>query len=451
MKHSTTSIYMGPGLYALCALLLGVIPAYAQEEEQRRFADVETTKVKAMSQQLAKKLEPVRDCLAPEPEREGDPVPEPDGRCALKALDRITTSDLPGHEKAEIWNFYGYAYYLIDDRENTKRYYLRVVEEPGANAPLRNRTLKTVAQLYMMDERFDLALRYYEEWMSFQEFLGAPDFALLATIFYNLDRRNEALSNIETAIEMRESAGKIGQENWYAIQRSIYYQRGDFRTAISILKKLIVNYPDVRYWRELGGMHAELEESPEQLAAYAVAYLQDGLTSSSQVVGLAYMYLGAEVPYKAAEIIAEGIDSGEVEETERNFQVAGSAYYQAGELAEALVWMEKAAQKAEDGESYARLASIYVDLERYRDSLRTADEALRRGGIRRRDLALMTKGTAEFNLQRFDDAIRTFRRIRDQRSTRSRDRWIQYVQNEMKREKQIRASGIDLDRILGRS
>ena len=436
-------------LLIVCSLsLLGAGLAVSEEKQERKFANATTTKVKAMSQKLAKRIEPARLCLAPQPENEGDPIPEPDPQCALETLNKVRTDKLPGHEKAEIFNLLGYTYFLLENQPKTKEFYLRVVNEPEANAPLRNRTLKTVAQLHMMDEQYDQALKYYEEWMSFQEILGAPDYALLATIYYNLDDRNAALKNIEIAIEMRESAGNIGQENWYAIQRSIYYQRSDYRKVISILNKLIVNYPNVRYWRELGGMYAELEESVPQLAAYSLAYLQNGLTSESMIVGLAYMYISADAPYKAAEILIAGFESGEVEETEKNLQIVGSALYQSAELQAALPWMEKAASKATDGESYGRLAGIYVDLERFKDSIRTANEAISLGGVKRMDLVYLTKGNAEFNLKRYDDAIKSFRKIKDKRTKKSATDWILYVESEKKRDKQLRDSGIDLDKIL---
>ena len=430
-------------------LALGVnTVVYAQKEEERKFDKVKTTKVKAISQKLAKQLDPARACLSPQPENEGEKAPDPDPNCALRVLNKVRTDKIAGHERAELWNLYGYTYFLLENQAKTKEYYSRVVNEPEANAPLRNRTLKTVAQLHMMDEEFDLALRFYQDWMSLQEILGAPDYALLSTIYYNLDDQDAALKNIEIAIEMREAAGKIGQENWYSIQRSIYYQRNDFRKVIDILEILIVNYPNVRYWRELGGMFAELEETNKQLSSYAVAYLQNGLTSESQLVGLAYMYLGADAPYKAAQILIDGFASGEIEETEKNLQITGSALYQAAELKKALPWMEKAASKAENGESYSRLAGIYVDLERYQDAVRTAKEAIRRGGVKRLDLVYLTKGNAEFNLKRFDDAIKSFRKINDKRTNKSRDDWIKYVEAERRRDKQLRDSGIDLDKIL---
>ena len=437
-------------IFCFALLTLSFQSAYAQKkdgEQESKYANAKTTKVKAMSQKLAKQLESVRACLAPEAE-EGQTAPEPDGRCAVKGLDKIKKDKLPGHEKAELWNLYGYAYYILEDQNNTKKFYTRVINEPEANAPLRNRTLKTVAQLHLIDEEYQKALEFFLQWMSVQQVLGPADFALLATIYYNVDDQDNSLKNIEIAIAMREDKGEIGQENWYSVQRSIYYQRNDFRKVIEIVKKLIINYPNVRYWRELGGMYAELEDTEKQHAAYDLAYLQNGLTSESQLVGLAYMYIGADAPWKASQIIIKGFEEGTIEESEKNLQIVGSALYQASELEKALPWMEKAASKASDGESYARLAGIYVDLERYSDAVRTASEAIDRKGVKRLDLAYMTKGNAEFNLKRYDASIRSFKQIKDPRSTKSAKQWIKYVESERKRDQQLRDSGIDLDKIL---
>lgn len=436
----------------LSMTILGMVGAGAalaqEEEEQRRFDNVKTTKVKAMSQTLAKRIEPARFCLAPEPEVEGGPVPEPDAQCALEILSAVRTDNLPGHEKAEIWNLMGYTYYLLDDQARTKEYYTRVINEPEANAPLVTRTLKTVAQLHMMDDQWEMALRYYQEWMSLQEIVGAPDYALLANIYYNMDDLDSALESVETAIEMRESNGEIGEENWYSIQKAISYEQRNFRKCVEVLNKLIINYPNVRYWRELGGMYAELEQEREQMAAYHLAYLQDGFTSEGQFVGMAYMFIAAEAPYKAAEILIEAVESGDVEDSEKNLQVIGSALYQSAELQKALPWMERAAEKSSDGESFARLAGIYVDLERFEDALRTATEAADRGA-KRMDLVYLTKGNAEFNLKRYDDAIRSFRQVkRDDQAYESAVQWIRYVEAEKKRDQQLRNSGIDLDAIL---
>jgi len=163
---------------------------------------------------------------------------------------------------------------------------------------------------------------------------------------------------------------------------------------------------------------------------------------------MAYMFISAQAPYKAADIMIAAMEEEEVEDSEKNLQLIGSALYQSAELQKALPWMERAAEKSSDGESFARLAGIYVDLERYEDARRTATEAAERGADRM-DLVYLTKGNAEFNLKRYDDAIRTFRQVdRNAEAYDSAVEWIRYVEAEKNRDQQLRDSGIDLDAIL---
>ncbi|MEQ9022562.1 MAG: hypothetical protein RLN82_07350, partial [Pseudomonadales bacterium] len=162
----------------------------------------------------------------------------------------------------------------------------------------------------------------------------------------------------------------------------------------------------------------------------------DGFTSEGQYTGLAYMFISALAPYKAADILIDALEEEEIEDSEKNLQLIGSALYQSAELHKALPWMERAAEKSTDGESFARLSGIYVDLERYEDALRTATEAAERGA-ERMDLVYLTKGNAEFNLQRYDDAIRTFRQVdRDSQGYDSAVEWIRYVEAEKRRAQQ---------------
>ena len=66
------SIFSNRSVIAACCAALLVsfsAPSFAQkEEEERKFDNVKTQKVKALSQKVAKQLDPARVCLAPEQE-----------------------------------------------------------------------------------------------------------------------------------------------------------------------------------------------------------------------------------------------------------------------------------------------------------------------------------------------------------------------------------------------
>ncbi len=452
-------------LIAKAALLLMLMSFSSQSQAQAAFScagmpymDVHERRLRALDQTVNRRLESPRYLLNPFPP-EDDPdaiLPDPDPVAALAELSDIRTDRLESHEKAEIFNLFAYAYYLNDDIPQALNYYLQTISEEGANGPLVERNLKTIAQLNMLEDDFQTALQYYQNWacvrasktgVAIEEVLTSREYAEIANIYYRLDDLDGALDYIETAINLEENAGNIGRENWYSMQRSLYYQQNEISSVIAVLKKLIVYYPNVKYWRELGGMFSELEDTESQLAAYYLTYLQNGLETDGQMKGLGYLMMAAGAPYEGAQLMVEGIEKGIIEENEETMRAIGSALYQARELEAALPWMERAAEAGGEGEAYAGLTGIYSSMLRHEDAIRTGREALRLGGLNRPDQIKMAIGAAQVALRDYNDAIETFETITDSRSSAAAQDWIRYAAGERDREAQIRASGIDLDNL----
>lgn len=452
-------------LTAKAAALLAVLSFSHQGMAQASFScagmpymDVHERRLRALDQTVNRRLESPRYLIQPFPP-EDDPdaiLPEPDPVAAIRELDEIRMDRLASHEKAEIFNLYAYGHYLNDDVPQALNYYLQTISEEGANGPLVERNLKTIAQLNMLDDDFQTALQYYLNWACVRaskagvdvlDVLTAREYAEIANIYYRLDDLPSALQYVETAINLEEAAGNIGRENWYSMQRSLYYQQEQIPQVIAVLKKLIVYYPNVKYWRELGGMFSEMEDTESQLASYYLTYLQNGLETEGQMKGLGYLMIAAGAPYQGAQLIIEGIQSGIIEEDEETMRTVGSALYQSREMDAALPWMERAAEAGGEGEAYGGLAGIYSSLLRYEDAIRVGREALRLGDLNRPDQIRMAIGAAQAALKRYDDAIDTFETITDSRSSRPARDWIRYVRAERDREAQIRASGIDLDNL----
>ena len=133
---------------------------------------------------------------------------------------------------------------------------------------------------------------------------------------------------------------------------------------IKILEKLVKHYPKWTYWKQLGGMYGEREREMDRLVSTELIYLNGQLSKESEVMSMAYMYLGAEVPYRAAKIIDKGMQDGYVERSSKNLEVLGTAWYQARDLDSAVSALEAASEKADTGNLQARLAGIYLDLGR---------------------------------------------------------------------------------------
>ncbi len=417
--------------------LLGYLSvrAHAAEEENRKYADVQTRKRHAVGQVCGKKLEEAQPLIEAERWAQAQTVLE---SAPAKACQT-------SYEKSQVWNFLGYVYYSRDRFRDAINAYNKVIAEPETDEQLKTNTRYTVAQLYFMLEDYANAAKYLEQWMRESNAVGVDGKVLLAQAYYQLNRKAEALRYLEQAIGEWEQQGKTPKENWWGLQRVIYYEKKDYRRVVAILKKMIKHYPKYSYWRQLGGMYGELNQDLNQLVAMEIGYLVGNLNKEQELRGLASLFIGAEAPYLAAKVLDKGIKDGVVAANAKNLEMLGQAWQLAQESKRALTVFEQASRLSDKGEISARLASVYLDLGQDGDAVRSARTALNKGGLKRSDLAYMVLGSAQLNLHCYTDARRAFvEAAKDQRSARYAKQWIEYAEREGDRRDRLREGGADL-------
>ena len=100
--------------------------------------------------------------------------------------------------------------------------------------------------------------------------------------------------------------------------------------------------------------------------------------------------------------------------------------------------MEQAATKAEDGEIFCRLGSIYLDKEEFSKAAEANRKGLSKGGLKRPDQCRLVLGMAYFNLERYDAARDAFEAAaRDDRSKEYAEQWMKYMDNEIARQEEL--------------
>src|SRR5690606_37842214 len=123
-----------------------------------------------------------------------------------------------------------------------------------------------------------------------------------------------------------------------------------------------------------------------KLAALETTYLMGGLTTERDLIVLAQYFLEAEAPYKAAKVLDRGINKDKIiEPTSKNLELLANSWRAAADYEKSLVEMEKAAQKATDGDLLHILATLYNANDRFKDAVRVGGQALKRGGVKRPD------------------------------------------------------------------
>ncbi|MDA9094985.1 tetratricopeptide repeat protein [Porticoccaceae bacterium] len=422
---------------AIPEAVIGGSAVAAEEKKQPKYKDVKTRQRQSVGGKCAKALEKIQVVL-----EEENWVESINSLNSIESNPKLCASD---YEQTQIWKFQGYVYYSLDDFDGSIRSYKKVINGVGTPPELALDTRYTLAQLYTVEEQYAKAAVELEIWMDAAVIIGGDARSLLAQIYYQLDRKTDALNMLELAINDSESKGLLPKEGWWGLQRVLYYEKNDYKRVTSILEKLVTHYPKWTYWKQIGGMYGELEREMDRLVATEIVYLNNQLDKESQVMSMAYMYLGAEVPYRAALIIEKGMKDEIIKKNAKNLEVLGTAWYQSKDLKRALKALESASKVSDTGNLQSRLAGIYLDLGRDKEAYRAAKKAAKKGEVKRPAGNYLVMGNALINLHCYKDAISAFQKslkvAKDKKSKRYPLQWIRYADVEGTRLQKLRDVG----------
>jgi tetratricopeptide (TPR) repeat protein len=401
----------------------GAVNAQEAEKEQK------TKRTQAMNNKVYEKLQEAQAAV------EAKNFPE-----AFSVLDELTSASKPLNdaEMANVLNVYAFIYYTQEDYPKAIKAYRDIIQLEQAPDGTKVQSRYSLAQLYFVIEDYRNGVDTLLEWFDASTTVGANAYVLLSQGYYQLKEYDLALENVEIAINMYKETGKVPKENWYGLQRFLYYEKENYSKVVEILDELLVHYPKKSYWIQLSAMYGELQDESKQLAALETAYVQKMLTNEQELVRMAYLYLNGNVPYKAAKLLDEGVRNKVIEPTSKNLDLLGSSWRQAQEIEKAIPEMAKAASKAENGELWSRLCSVYLDGDQFKKAVDACDQALKKGGVKRTDTAYLVKGMAHFNLKEYKSARTAFNQAaKDERSEKYATQWISFMDKELERQKSL--------------
>lgn len=292
-----------------------------------------------------------------------------------------------------------------------------------------------IAQLYFMQDRYDEALEKMDLWFckSPPEEVTSAAYVLQASIYARKEDYAGALQAIDSAISLDENP----EEPWYQLKLAAHYELEQFPRAAETLEIMIARWPERKvYWTQLSQIYFRLKQDDRALAIQALAYRNGLLDKQADLLYLSSLYSHSQVPYKAAEVLQAGIETGVVEASRYHWTVVAESWYAAEELEKSLLAYEKAGGVADDGDIDLRRGYILIDLERWLDALKSLDRALEKGGLDERKTAeaYLLRGMAQFNLGNFEKAGSDWARASRNDKTRDAARqWINHLREEQRR------------------
>lgn len=397
-----------------------------------------TRRIPTMSERTFKKLAAVQEALDLK-----------DYLLAHKLLrDMEGRKGMNGNELGQIYNMQAYVYFSQEDYEGAIRSYERVVAQ-GDKVPegLEVGTIYSLAQLYFVTERYQKALDSMELWLSKADNPGPDPHIFMGQVYYQMKDYRRAVPQIQRGISIAQERGTAVKENWWQLLRYLYYEQENNPKVIEILEILIVDFPKREYWVQLAGMYGEEGYEKKQVYAMEAAHVGGFLTKQNDLLSYSGLLMQEEVPYRSAKWLSKAMDDEIVEETSKNLQMLGQAWQLAQEVDEAIPVFRQAAKKSDDGEIYARLAQLYLEKDQYKSCVNAADDALRKGGLKKSQTTHIVRGMCLFNNDRltaarvaFVEAGRIARLRKDNANQRMTRQWVRYIDGEKKRRAALAAS-----------
>ncbi len=421
---SATALVLG-------GLLLDAAPSHAQGMGMGAADERETRRTPAMRERIYSMLAEAQACS------EIDDI-----ECAQKKLAEVRArDDLNSYETAQMWNFYAFIYFGQDNYREAITAYEMVLMQPELPLAMETNTLFTLTQLYFQQEDYQKSLDTLDQWFGVAENPGPDPYYLRAQIYYQLQQYRDGIEPILQAIEVAEVQGRELRENWYRLLNVFYFELEDYPNVINVLRTIIESWPKREYFVQLSAIYGQEGEDDKQLALYETAFEAGWLQRSNEFVQLSQLLLQAETPVKAALIMEAGLDEGVVESTENNWRVLAQAWQLAREDQKAIPALSRAAGLSDDGELNLRLAQSHQNLEQWQECIDAAREGLDKGDLRRADQGHMILGACLFNLDEYTQARNAFETAgEDSRSRTASRSWIQYVNSEEERERQLQAA-----------
>lgn len=405
--------------------------AYAQRAEQQNEesqANQPARRTPAMRERVYQRLAEAQECSEAE-----------DMECAAELLEQVREmDDLNSYELAQMWNFYAFIYFSQDNFGEAIRAYENVLLQAELPIGLETTTMYSLATLYVQQEQYQDGLDMLERWFALSDAPSPDPYILKAQIHYQLEQFAEGVEPVLTALEIAAEQGRDPQEGWYQLLNVFYFEQEDYANVIATLTILAETWPRKDYVVQLAGILGQEGEENSALALYEAAYEVGWLDRSAEFVTLAQMLLNADIPFKAAIVLQEGLDEGAIDSTEANWRLLAQSWQLAQEDEQALPALVRASSLAEDGNLDHRLAQSYANLARWDECVESARDALQRGDLNREDQANLLLGNCLVELKEYSEARNAFEAAaRDERSRTGARQWLDYVRNEENREAEI--------------
>jgi tetratricopeptide (TPR) repeat protein len=381
-----------------CAATLALIAAlampssvFAQEDE-----DEERRSAPTISQRTGEKLNEAIEFLN-----------QDDYTSAQAVLADINLERLSPYERSRVEQIWSGIAYAQGNYSDAREHLQQAINAGGFNEREVSQAKYQIAQIYMSEENWREGAAALEEWFRTAPEPNSAAYYLLAAAYYQMEDLNRALEPAKKAVEIAARP----QSSWIELLLALYLTRENYDEAIPLLEQLIAMEPEKKtHWLRLSSLYQQQENYGEALAAMQVAYNAGFLSQQSEYIRLADMLRFNEIPYRAARVLEQAIEDGNIEADSEVYEKLANCWIQARDFNEAIPPLTRAAELADNGDLFVRLGQVQIQQENWAEAARALQQGLEKGDVEDVGQAHLMMGIATFNLDRLREAREWFQR-----------------------------------------
>lgn len=344
---------------------------------------------------------------------------------AIVLLDKLAgRRRLTDHERAIVLQTYAFAYSNKGDYENAAESFQGCLDNGALHDDVLTTIRYNLGQIFMALEDYDAAVKELTLWEAQVEKPSANAYYLIGSAYTRLGQINEALPYIRKAVD--HSTGF--KESWWQLLLALNVQEKRYEDAVEILAVLLEHSPKKIYFQQLQGVYSELGQDQNALAVMELSYHQGYLESDIELRRLAQLYLFHGIPGSAARVMEMGLAEGKIDSDREAWELLANSWIYAREYERAIDPLNAAAEHAENGEIYLKLAQLYMEDERWNKARHSIGSAIERGDLADSARAQLMLGITSLKGQRHAEAREAFEVALQSESTgESARRWLTHL------------------------
>lgn len=323
------------------------------------------------------------------------------------------------YETAVIQQTLGHIYFALDKHAEAATAFIKSIETHALPGAVTHDIQYIIAQLLASTGKYKESLDYLLPWLESEASPKPEALVLAGTIYYQLNDFRNMIPPVQKALSLSGNP----EQSWYEMLLAGYYQLKEYKEAATELEKMIVRFPENKtYWQQLAGAWQLAGVYQRALAAYELA-LNKGILDTSGLMQLIHLYLHEQLPYKAATLLRDKINSGEIDNSIENLDLLASSWLLAREYDPAIKVLTELAQLKNDPGLYFRIGQIYFEKEKWQEAIVALERVTKDGNAANLAEAWLLIGIAAFHNHEEARSARALNQAVSYETTRKQAEW----------------------------